>query len=64
MSRAKASQLYNKEKEKDKENEYAKLPLIQEIKVVFINFGALTHDILVENHTNYKRYIHIFKFPY
>jgi hypothetical protein len=48
----------------DKDSIYAKLPIIQEIKVVFINFGALIHDIIVENHTTYQRYIHIFKFPY
>ncbi|CDW75832.1 UNKNOWN [Stylonychia lemnae] len=47
-----------------KDEFYAKLPIIQEIKVVFLNFGALITDILQEQHTSYKRYIHIFRFPY
>eukprot|EP00347_Sterkiella_histriomuscorum_P002334 403368551 len=58
----------NKDKqhyEKELQDEhFAKLPIIQEIKVIFLNFGALITDVLQEQHQSYKRYIHIFRFPY
>ncbi|TNV70593.1 hypothetical protein FGO68_gene13390 [Halteria grandinella] len=46
------------------EYSYQKLPVIQEIKVICLHFGAIVHDVLQENHQQSKRFIHVLKFPY
>ena len=46
------------------EQSYARLPIIQEIKVVCLHFGAIVLDVLQENHETHKRFIQMLKFPY
>ena len=47
------------------ELKYASLPIIQEIKVIFLNFGAICHNIDREKHEEgYTRFVHIFRFPF
>lgn len=43
---------------------FCRLPVIQELKVILLNYGALVHDILVEHHREYIRYIHLLYFPF
>lgn len=46
------------------DSSYVKLPVIQEIKIICLHFGAIVQDVLQENHQHHKRYIHVLKFPY
>ncbi len=53
------------ERERVQDDEYyCRLPVIQELKVILLNYGALVHDILVEHHREYIRYIHLLYFPF
>lgn len=69
---------YNtKEEEKDRPDEdnlsdsnlqgeedlYLKMPIIQEIKVIFLNQGAILQDIVKETYEQYNHFIHIYFFP-
>jgi len=47
-----------------KNEKYAKLPIIQEVKMVFLNFGAVIQDVLQEDHKIYTRFVHVFCFPF
>lgn len=38
------------------------MPVIQELKVIFLNFGAICHDILKEQREDCVRFVHIYIF--
>lgn len=68
---------YNKKEEKIDEKEasffdtniqgeedlYLKMPVIQEMRVIFLNQGAILQDIIKETYELYTHYIHIYYFP-
>ena len=45
------------------EDLYLKMPVVQEVKVEFLNSGAILQDIIKETYEVYTHYIHIFYFP-
>ncbi|KAL4473913.1 hypothetical protein ABPG74_022777 [Tetrahymena malaccensis] len=60
----------NQQSEKNKENSsqteeelFLKMPCIQEMRVIFLNQGAILQDIIKETYDLYTHYIHIYYFP-
>lgn len=45
------------------EDLYLKMPVIQEMRVIFLNQGAILQDIIKETYELYTHYIHIYYFP-
>lgn len=45
------------------EDLYLKMPVIQELRVIFLNQGAILQDIIKETYELYTHYIHIYYFP-
>ena len=42
---------------------YLQMPVIQEIKVLFLNMGAILQDIIKETYENYFHFVHIYYVP-
>ena len=45
------------------EDLYLKMPVIQELRVIFLNQGAILQDIIKETYEVYTHYIHVYYFP-
>ena len=45
------------------EDLYLKMPVVQELRVVFLNEGAILQDIIKETYELYTHYIHVYYFP-
>lgn len=45
------------------EDLYLKMPCVQEVKVIFLNQGAILQDIIKEQYNHFTNFVHIYYFP-
>ena len=45
------------------EDLYLRMPVVQELKVLFLNMGGILQDIIKETYETYFHYVHIYYIP-
>ena len=46
------------------EDLYLSMPVVQEMKVIFLNMGAIMQDVIKETYEHYFHFVHIYYVPF